>query len=160
MKNKMLQFFKESIQCLQKEGVNNPVKVISPLIQNINHSQFNKLVGHINTCSDFQLSYSNQSAGYNEGCMTALFKFPTSRPKMYQFNFAAMLKGDYDKDEWWLPLVSCRITEDIGNEIAFRGMQNDFLQFENELIKELNNEEEITKLKQNIADMQRRLAIM
>lgn len=158
MTNQMKQFFKSAIQCIQKYGVDEPVKVISPLIQNINHTQYNKLSGHINTCSSFRLSYFNKSNGYNDGCLMVHFEFPNSKTKMYQFDFSSKLNGDYGKDEWWCPMISCSVTEDVDNTVAWNGSENDFLQFEKELMKELNNEEEINKLKQDIAEKQRQLA--
>lgn len=158
MTDQMKKILKEAIQCLSNGGAEKPVKILAPLVQNINHGQYSKLVGHINTCYDFRLKYINDSDGYNDGVLTAVFTFPTSKSKIYRFNFSSTLDGEYAKDEWWLPLVDISVTEDIGNTMGWNGSEKDFLKFEKELWKELNNEKEILKLKQEIAEKQRQLA--
>jgi hypothetical protein len=157
MTNQIKQFIKVAITELKKSGVENPIQLLAPLIQNINHSQYNRLSGHINTSTNYQISYSNISAGYNDGCMKAEFMFPNSKPKKYDFIFSSTLKGDYEH-EYWVPEVKVKVTEDCGNLISFNGSEQELLQFEEIIKKELTNEEEIKKLKQDIAEKQKLLA--
>lgn len=166
MTNQLKNFIKSAIHCLAKSGVDEPIKVLSPFIQSIYHSQYNRLVGHLNTCLNYQISYSNESGGYNDGTMKVIFLYPSSRPKLYEFKFTSVLKGDYtapegsNKAEFWCPTVSVTITEDVGKEVFWKGSENDFLQFKEKLKKELTNEEEINRLRHEIAEKQRLLAAM
>lgn len=157
MTDRQKKFYKKTVKILIKAKCDNPIKMLAPLVQNLNCTQYQKFLGHVNSCKSYTMSYSDESGGYTDGCLIINFFFDKAKSKKYCIEFTSDLVGEYGR-EWWIPYINITVTQEVGSA-NWRGTEEDYLKFErefNEMI--LRNDSEINKLKEEIAVKQKQLA--
>ncbi|MDD3174557.1 MAG: hypothetical protein PHF63_13015 [Herbinix sp.] len=167
MTNKVKEFFSYIIKYLCEEGIDNQeaVKMVAPLLNVLNQPQYQKLRGQIESSNEYQLCYRNISGGYNDGNLTVDFSFPSAKTKTYVFTFSSALKGNYPigkeetNPEWWNPTIDITVSEAVGSA-TWNADKKELKKYVDELTKTMNGDNEIMKLKQEIAEKQRKLAGM
>jgi hypothetical protein len=149
------QFFKTLIERISNAGADG-LQIVAPLIQNL--SKYPKLSEYINNCKGVKIIYTNKSGGYSDGEATCRFNFVTGKVIEYHMEFSSHLTGVY-KDEWWKPSIYISVQEALG-ECEWNGSEADYLKLKGEMQRELDEVNEVHRLKKEIAMKQQELAKM
>lgn len=159
-------FFGDIVAVLNKAKVEGAVEMIAPLVHDYKMSLYQKLRGHIESSERWEMGYSNKSGGYNDGTLIVAFYFPTAKTQTYSLTFSSVLRGDYCingkkgvNPEWWNPVVSISVSRTVGSA-TWCGNKMELEKYTDELDKELNGASEIIRLKREIAEKQRELALL
>lgn len=156
MTSKLREFYINAIEELTQEGISDPVSMLTPLIQNIKHSQYQKLLGHIISHTSCTMNYFNESEGYTDGCLIINFSFNREKSKRYYIEFTSKIVGDYGT-EFDRPSVNVIIMHDVGS-VEWTGTKKEFENFTKQYTEAFNKKKEIEQLKVEISEKQRLLA--
>lgn len=178
MTEKVKEFLIYMVKCLKKEGLINPVELIAPLAKQLCTPQYQKLLGHIISSESYQFTYNNSSGGYTNGTLNICFNFKTTKSKSYILDFMIDKRlnkycdcKETDPDyvqahhccgndcDFFVPQVAVTFVQDVGI-VNWNGTQKDLWKYTDELKKKIDNDEEINRLKYEIAQKQRQLAKM